>query len=192
MTQYRIHPKPLYQQRLFINQRNEEFTRHGIYRICRKYLSIALSAKRLKQINPVHSFRHSCALECLPAATPSLKSKIIWASIKLNPPWCISNWIWQEKNTSRNNLSSTHNRFYPMIQTSINSSIGKTKKILWTGSTASKRVGLGSVLKSLTSNRKTIRNEEEKNGKKFGSQHRFRNMESIKSTRINLVGSLPR
>jgi site-specific recombinase XerD len=65
ITQYRIHPKPLYQQRLFINQRNEEFTRHGIYRICRKYLSMALPAKRLKQINPVHSFRHSCAIRML-------------------------------------------------------------------------------------------------------------------------------
>jgi site-specific recombinase XerD len=65
ITQYRIHPKPLYQQRLFINQRKEEFTRHGIYRICRKYLSMALSAKRLKQINPVHSLRHSCAIRML-------------------------------------------------------------------------------------------------------------------------------
>ena len=65
MTQYRIHPKPLYQQRLFITQRNEEFTRHGIYHICRKYLSMALSAKRLKQINPVHSFRHTCAIRML-------------------------------------------------------------------------------------------------------------------------------
>ena len=65
MTQYRMRPKPLYQQRLFINQRKEEFTRHGIYRICKKYLSMALSAKRLKQINPVHSFRHSCAIRML-------------------------------------------------------------------------------------------------------------------------------
>jgi len=65
ITQYRIHPKPLYQQRLFINQRNQEFTRHGIYRICRKYLTMALSAKRLKHINPVHSLRHSCAIRML-------------------------------------------------------------------------------------------------------------------------------
>jgi site-specific recombinase XerD len=65
LTQYRVHPKPLYQQRIFINQRNEEFTRHGIYRICRKYLSMALSAKRLNEINPVHSFRHSCAIRML-------------------------------------------------------------------------------------------------------------------------------
>jgi len=65
LTQYRMRPKPLYQQRLFINQRNEAFTRHGIYRICRKYLSMALPAKRLKEINPVHSFRHSCAIRML-------------------------------------------------------------------------------------------------------------------------------
>jgi site-specific recombinase XerD len=63
--QYRINPKPLYQQRLFINQRKEEFTRHGIYRICRKYLSMALSEKRLKQLNAVHSFRHACAIRML-------------------------------------------------------------------------------------------------------------------------------
>ncbi len=65
MAQYRMRPKPLYQQRLFINQRNEEFTRHGIYRICRKYLTMALSAKRLKPLNPVHSFRHTCAIRML-------------------------------------------------------------------------------------------------------------------------------
>ena len=63
--QYRINPKPLYLQRLFINQRKEEFTRHGIYRICRKYLSMALSEKRLKQLNAVHSFRHACAIRML-------------------------------------------------------------------------------------------------------------------------------
>ena len=65
ITQYRINPKPLYQNRLFINQRGEEMTRHGIYRICRKYLKKALDPKRLKYINPVHSFRHSCAVNML-------------------------------------------------------------------------------------------------------------------------------
>ncbi len=64
-TQYRIKPKPLYQHRLFINQRGEEMTRHGIYRICKKYLQKALDPKRLKNINPVHSFRHSCAVSLL-------------------------------------------------------------------------------------------------------------------------------
>jgi site-specific recombinase XerD len=64
-AQYRIKPKPLYQHRLFINQRGEEMTRHGIYRICKKYLQKALDPKRLKNINPVHSFRHSCAVSLL-------------------------------------------------------------------------------------------------------------------------------
>jgi site-specific recombinase XerD len=68
--QYRINPKPLHQQRLFINQRKEEFTRHGIYRICRKYLSMALSEKRLKQLNAVHSFRHACAIRMLACGHP--------------------------------------------------------------------------------------------------------------------------
>jgi len=65
ITKYRTTPKPLYQHRLFINQRREEFTRHGIYRICKKYLTMALPVKRLKLINPVHSFRHSCAVNML-------------------------------------------------------------------------------------------------------------------------------
>jgi len=65
ITKYRTTPRPLYQHRLFINQRGEELTRHGIYRICKKYLSMALPAKRLKLINPVHSFRHSCAVNML-------------------------------------------------------------------------------------------------------------------------------
>lgn len=67
---YRITPKPPYQQRLFINQRGEELTRHGIYRICKKYLSMALSPKRLNTINPVHSFRHSCAVHLLHRGYP--------------------------------------------------------------------------------------------------------------------------
>ena len=63
IRKYRITPQPLYQNRLFINQRGEELTRHGIYRICKKYLEKALSPKRLKNINPVHSFRHSRAVD---------------------------------------------------------------------------------------------------------------------------------
>ena len=62
---HRIPPKPSYQQRLFINQRGEQLTRHGIYRICKKHLSMALSVKRLKTISPVHSFRHSRAMDLL-------------------------------------------------------------------------------------------------------------------------------
>jgi len=65
IKKYRITPKPMYQHRLFINQRREELTRHGIYRICKKYLSLALPAKRLKFINPAHSFRHSRAVDML-------------------------------------------------------------------------------------------------------------------------------
>ncbi len=65
IKQYRIAPKPSYQHRLFINQRGEGLTRHGIYRICKKHLSMVLSPKRLKTISPVHSFRHSRAMDLL-------------------------------------------------------------------------------------------------------------------------------
>ena len=64
-NKYRPEPKPPYHHRLFINQRGEELTRHGIYRLCRKYLSAALPPKRLRTINPVHSFRHSRAVDML-------------------------------------------------------------------------------------------------------------------------------
>jgi site-specific recombinase XerD len=65
IRQYRRIPKPPYQHRLFISQRGEEITRHGIYHICRKYLLKALPPKRLRYINPVHSFRHSRAVDLL-------------------------------------------------------------------------------------------------------------------------------
>jgi len=65
IAKYRQTPKPLYRKRLFINQRGEELTRHGINRLCKKYLSKTLPPKRLKQINPAHSFRHSCAVNML-------------------------------------------------------------------------------------------------------------------------------
>jgi len=65
LERYRHTPNPLYRNHLFINQRGESFTRHGISRICKKYLSSALSPKRLKELNPVHSFRHSCAVNML-------------------------------------------------------------------------------------------------------------------------------
>jgi integrase/recombinase XerD len=65
VTKYRPIPKPAYRHRLFINQRGEELTRHGIYRLCQKYLLKALPAKRLINLNPVHSFRHSCAINML-------------------------------------------------------------------------------------------------------------------------------
>jgi site-specific recombinase XerD len=65
MKKYRPVPKPIYSNRLFINQRREGFTRNGIYRVCKKYLSKALSAKQLENLNPAHSFRHSCAVHLL-------------------------------------------------------------------------------------------------------------------------------
>lgn len=65
LTRYRTSPKPLYCKSLFINQRGEAFTRHGIYRLCKKYLSRAFSAQRMSELNPVHSLRHSCAVHML-------------------------------------------------------------------------------------------------------------------------------
>ena len=65
INKYRPEPKPPYHHRIFINQRGEALTRHGIYRLCRKYLSTALPAKRLRSISPVHSFRHSRAVDML-------------------------------------------------------------------------------------------------------------------------------
>jgi len=70
IEKYRKTPKPLYQHRLFINQRGKEFTRHGINRICKKYLSKVLSPKRLQDINPAHSFRHACAVRMLSLGDP--------------------------------------------------------------------------------------------------------------------------
>jgi integrase/recombinase XerD len=65
IDKYRKEPKPVYRHRLFINQRGKELTRHGIYRVCKKYLTAALPPKRLKTLSPVHSFRHSCAVRML-------------------------------------------------------------------------------------------------------------------------------
>jgi len=65
IKKYRVNPRPPYRDYLFISQRGEALTRHGIYRVCRKYLEKALPKKRLKNINPVHSFRHSCAVNML-------------------------------------------------------------------------------------------------------------------------------
>jgi len=70
IARYRVNPKAAYQHRLFINQRGKQLTRHGIYRLCKKYLQVALPPKRLKYINPVHSFRHSCAVKMLTDGQP--------------------------------------------------------------------------------------------------------------------------
>jgi integrase/recombinase XerD len=65
IRKYRPTPIPLHHKRLFVNQRGEELTRHGIHRVCKKYLLRALPPKRLQYIHPVHSFRHSCAVHML-------------------------------------------------------------------------------------------------------------------------------
>jgi site-specific recombinase XerD len=62
---HRGKPKPGYDDRLFINQRGEEFTRHGIYTLCKKYLRLALPPHRTVNLHPAHSFRHSCAMNML-------------------------------------------------------------------------------------------------------------------------------
>jgi len=59
---HRVDPIPLFSHRLFINQRKRGMTRHGINKICRKYLAKALPEKRLKGLSPTHCFRHSCAV----------------------------------------------------------------------------------------------------------------------------------
>jgi len=65
IIKYRAIPKSIYRHRLFINQRREEITRYGINRICKKHLSKALPSERVKFLNPVHCFRHSCAVNML-------------------------------------------------------------------------------------------------------------------------------
>ena len=95
ISSYRITPKPSIQHCLFINQRHEQLTRHGIYRICRKYLSMALAPKRLKTISPVHSFRHSRAMDWLHRGVPiteiknrlghdNLQSTMVYLQLDLN------------------------------------------------------------------------------------------------------------
>jgi len=76
IKKYRKKPNPLYQRYLFVNQRGTSFTRHGINRICKKYLRLTLSPKRLRDINPAHSFRHACAVRMLLAGKPISEIKI--------------------------------------------------------------------------------------------------------------------
>jgi integrase/recombinase XerD len=66
---YRIDPIPAYSQRLFINQRKRELTRHGINKICRKYLTKGLPTKRLKGLSPAHCFRHYVESRTMPNET---------------------------------------------------------------------------------------------------------------------------
>lgn len=65
VTDYRIQPKPLYHDSMFLNQSGKKLTRHGVYSICKKYLSKTFDSKRLKYLNAVHSFRHSSAMNLL-------------------------------------------------------------------------------------------------------------------------------
>ncbi len=67
MKNHRRRPRSVDAKRLFISQHGKALTRHGIYRLCRKYQQMALSEKRLEVLNPVHSFRHSCAINMLAA-----------------------------------------------------------------------------------------------------------------------------
>jgi site-specific recombinase XerD len=50
---------------LFTNQRRKPLTRFGIHRVCLRHLKKVLPEKRLKALNPVHSFRHACAVNML-------------------------------------------------------------------------------------------------------------------------------
>jgi len=65
IKEYRRLPVQKYPDYLFINQRGEKFSRHGIYRICEKYIRKALPEKRLARLNFAHCFRHSCAVHML-------------------------------------------------------------------------------------------------------------------------------
>lgn len=62
IKRYRPEPRLLYKDALFINQRRQAITRHGIYRICLGYLRKSIDAKQLEYLNPAHGFRHSCAV----------------------------------------------------------------------------------------------------------------------------------
>jgi len=65
IRKYRLKPRPLFGERLFISKHRKGLTRKGVYLLCRKYLVKALSPKRFKEIDPVHGFRHSCAVHML-------------------------------------------------------------------------------------------------------------------------------
>lgn len=65
ITSHRKPPSAPYGNVLFINQRRAPLTRFGIHRICLKHLEKTLPEKRLHALNPVHSFRHACAVHML-------------------------------------------------------------------------------------------------------------------------------
>ncbi len=65
IQKYRPVPRPMHHNSLFLNQRRQSFTRHGIYRLCRKYLLKAFGEDKIRELNPAHCFRHSCAINML-------------------------------------------------------------------------------------------------------------------------------
>ncbi len=92
---YRCSPTVFCKNCLFINQRGTALTRHGINRICKKYLDRALSPKRMHLIHPVHSFRHSCAVRMVSEGKPiseimnrlghsNVQSTMIYLQLDLN------------------------------------------------------------------------------------------------------------
>lgn len=70
IKEHRPTPLPAFKNRLFVNQRRQGLTRSGIYRICQKYLKKTLPENRLKNLNAVHCFRHSCAIDMLMNGSP--------------------------------------------------------------------------------------------------------------------------
>ncbi|MGA1825300.1 MAG: tyrosine-type recombinase/integrase [bacterium] len=84
LANYRVTPYALSRYHLFINQRGTAFTRHGIYRLCKKYLTRALLPKRMKELNPAHSFRHTCAVHMLLNGSPitDIKNRLGHAEIQ--------------------------------------------------------------------------------------------------------------
>jgi len=79
----RTSPIPLFGNLLFINQRKRGLTRHGINKLCKKYLSKVLSSKRIKDLSPVLSFRHSCAVNMLASGYPvsDIKNRLWHANV---------------------------------------------------------------------------------------------------------------
>ncbi|MBS4056411.1 MAG: tyrosine-type recombinase/integrase [Bacteroidales bacterium] len=70
IEQHRGSPKPPFAKYLFLNQRGEKLTRHGIHRLCVKYLKQSLPENRLRLVRGAHCFRHSCAVHMLTRDKP--------------------------------------------------------------------------------------------------------------------------
>jgi len=110
---HRVDPIRLFAHRLFINQRKREMTRHGINKICRKYLAKALPPKRLKGLSPAHCFRHSCAVFMITSGDPisDIKNRLGHQSIE-------STMIYLQMDLSRKR--EIQNKFIEYIQSKIN------------------------------------------------------------------------